>query len=98
MSKSNPELRFLAAADLDRLAALVFELSSQLHIERHRRMALEQALVAKGVLTHGDIDALAEDKDFLDTARAAADASLRKLLRILTESGDRQAPLRPEAP
>jgi hypothetical protein len=50
MSKRNPELKFLAAADLDRLAALVFELSAQLHIERHKRMALEQALLAKGVL------------------------------------------------
>ena len=98
MSKSNPELRFLAAADLDRLAALVFELSSQLHVERHRRMALEQALVAKVVLARGDLDALAEDRDFLDCARAEADASLRKLLRIITESGDRQGPLRPEAP
>lgn len=98
MSKSNPELKFLAAADLDRLAALVFELSSQLHIERHRRMALERALVARGALTQGDLDALAENKDFLDAARAEADASLRKLLRILAEGGDRQGPLRPEAP
>lgn len=98
MSKGNPELKFLAAADLDRLAALVFELSAQLHIERHKRMALEQALLAKGVITADDIAALAEDKPFLDTARDAADQSLRKLMRILAEDGDKQAPLRKEAP
>jgi hypothetical protein len=98
MSKSNPEPRFLAAADLDRLAALVFELSAQLHVERHRRMALEQALLAKGVLAAGDIAALADDKPFLDAARDEADRSLRKLMRILAEDGDRRAPLRKEAP
>ena len=98
MSKSNPELRFLAAADIDRLAALVFELSAQLHVERHRRMALEQALIAKNVVARGEIDALADDKGFLEAARAEADISLRKLMRILAESGDRQGPLRPEAP
>ena len=98
MSKSNPEFKFLAAGDLDKLAALVFELSSQLHVERHKRLALEQALVAKGVLARSDIDALAEDKSFLDAARAEADTSLRKLLRILAEAGDRQGPLRAEAP
>jgi hypothetical protein len=98
MSKRNPELKFLAAADLDRLAALVFELSAQLHIERHKRMALEQALVAKGVLATTEIAALADDRTFLDAARDEADQSLRKLMRILSEDGDKQAPLRKEAP
>jgi hypothetical protein len=98
MSKETPELRFLAAADLDRLAALVFELSAQLHIERHQRMALEAALIAKGTLAPGDIARLAEDQGFLTEARAAADQSLRKLMRILAEDDDRKAPLRPEIP
>ena len=98
MSKDMPELRFLAAADLDRLAALVFELSAQLHVERHQRMALEAALIAKGTLEAGEIARLAEDQDFLTTARDAADQSLRKLMRILAEDGDRKTPLRPETP
>ncbi len=92
-----PELRLLAAADLDRLAALVFELSAQLHIERHQRMALEAALLAKGALEAGDLARLADDEKFLSAARDAADQSLRKLMRILAEDGDRKAPLRPEA-
>jgi hypothetical protein len=95
--KAQPELAFLEGADLDRLAALVFELSSQLHAERHRRMALERALVAKGVVGEAEIAALADDQAFLGTAREAADRSLRKLLRILSEDGDRRAPLRKEA-
>lgn len=98
MSKPTPELRFLAAADLDRLAALVFELSAQLHIERHQRMALEATLIAKRALTADDIARLAEDQGFLTEARTAADQSLRKLMRILAEDGDRKTPLRPETP
>ncbi|MEY4681254.1 MAG: hypothetical protein RLZZ276_2903 [Pseudomonadota bacterium] len=94
---AQPELAFLQGADLDRLAALVFELSSQLHVERHRRMALERALVAKGVVTEAEVAALAEDQAFLGAAREAADRSLRKLLRILAEDGGRRAPLRKEA-
>ncbi len=95
--KAPPELAVLEGVDIDRLAALVFELSSQLHVERHRRMALERALVAKGVVAEADLAALAEDQAFLGAARDAADRSLRKLLRILAEDGDRRAPLRKEA-
>ena len=95
--RAQPELSFLEGADIDRLAALVFELSSQLHAERHRRMALERVLVAKGVVGEAEIAALADDQAFLGTAREAADRSLRKLLRILSEDGDRRAPLRKEA-
>ncbi|MFM8679172.1 MAG: hypothetical protein ACKOGH_06110 [Alphaproteobacteria bacterium] len=95
--KAQAELSFLDGIDVDRLAALVFELSSQLHVERHRRMALERALVAKGVVAEAEVAALAEDQAFLGAAREAADRSLRKLLRILAEDGDRRAPLRKEA-
>lgn len=47
--------RYLGAADLDTLAALVMELAAQLHAERHRRIALEQALAARGIVASGDI-------------------------------------------
>jgi len=96
--KPLPEPRFLQGGDVDRLAALVFELAAQVHVERHRRMALEQVLRAQGVLAPDALDALASDETFLAAARAEADRSLRKLLRILSEDGDRRAPLRAEAP
>ncbi|MBL8701190.1 MAG: hypothetical protein JNK67_22630 [Alphaproteobacteria bacterium] len=97
MSKALDEFRFLATGDLDRLAALVFELSSQLHVERHKRMALEKALLARGVLAEADIAGLADDPAFLATARDEADRSLRKMMRVLAEDGDRRTPLRNEA-
>ena len=97
MSKALDEFRFLAAGVLDRLAALVFELSAQLHVERHKRMALEKALLARGVLAESDIAGLVEDQTFLATARDEADRSLRKMMRVLAEDGDRRTPLRNEA-
>lgn len=97
MSKSLDELRFLAAGDVDRLAALVFELSAQLHVERHKRMALERALIARGALAESDIAGLVEDQAFLASARDEADRSLRKMMRVIAEDGDRRTPLRNEA-
>jgi hypothetical protein len=99
MSKAKrlPESKLLAAPDLDRLAAVVFELAAQLHVERQRRMALETLLVAKGFAPAAELEALAEDPRFLVTTRAAADRSLRKIMRILTEDGDKRRPLRGES-
>ena len=48
--------------DTETLAALVMELGSQLHIERARRVALEEALAAAGVLTQEAICAAGSDR------------------------------------
>jgi hypothetical protein len=80
------------------LAALIFELASQLHIERTRRLALEAALACSGTVTPAAIEALTEDAAFRAQAGNAADLSVRKLLRVLSESADERVPLRAEAP
>lgn len=92
------EPSFLEGVDADRLAGLVMELASQLHIERQRRMALEHVLAEKGVIDRAALEALADDPKFLAAARAELDRSLRQMLRIVTEAGDKRAPLRAEAP
>jgi hypothetical protein len=84
--------------DSSRLAALIFELASQLHIERSRRLALEAVLVRRGVLAAAEIDALVEDAAWRRQASEAADLAVRKLLLVLSESDDARAPLRAEAP
>ena len=80
--------------DPERLAGLVFELASQLHAERARRIALEQALVNAGVLTAGAVEAAAP------AARAETSAALDKamhgLLRVMAESADPRTPIRHE--
>lgn len=81
----------------DRLAALLMELAAQLHAERQHRMALEEVLVRRGAVARDEIEAMAGDADFLGSARSALDANLRRLLRIMAESGDSRGPLRKEA-
>lgn len=79
------------------LAALLFELASQLHIERARRMALEAALASRALVSRDQIEALADQPTLRSESAAQADESVRKLLRILSESRDPRTPLRGEA-
>ena len=86
----------LGELDNARLAALLFELASQLHLERTHRLALEAALVRRGLVTLADIEAAAENEAFRKKSSEAADLAVRKLLRVLSESPDERAPLRAE--
>lgn len=88
---------YLGDASIDQLATLVLELASQLHVERQRRMAIETLLARKGLLDPAALDAMAAEDGFNAEARAALDGNLRRLLRIMTESGDPRGPLRAEA-
>lgn len=80
------------------LASLLFELASQLHIERARRMALEAALAQRSLLTAQEIEQAGASPTFQQEACSAADQAIRKLLRVLSESPDERVPLRAEAP
>jgi len=86
----------LGELDNATLASLVFELASQLHIERAFRLALEAALMRRGLLQRGEIEGAANDTACRDAALQAADLSVRKLVRALSESPDERAPLRAE--
>jgi hypothetical protein len=88
---------YLRGVSPDQLAALVFELAAQLHVERTERLALQTALERAGVIAPGATQALADDAALLGSARDQLDRSVRALLRIVTEAGDAKAPLRPEA-
>jgi hypothetical protein len=96
---SRDELSFLTEkTSADTLAQLVMDLGAQLHAERQARLALEEALVRQGVLAPAAIEALADDPAFLARARGELDRSMARLIRIMTEAGDRYGPLRDEAP
>lgn len=81
---------------LDRLCALVFELASALHVERQQRMALQEALSRQGVVTQAALDGLVGDAAFRAKVHAELDGSMARLLRVLTERGTPQGPLRAE--
>ena len=78
------------------LGALILELASQLHIERTRRLALEAALTDAGVVAPATIEKIGEQAAVREQAAKAADQSVRKLLRVLSDSKDERVPLRAE--
>ena len=82
--------------DAERLAGLVFELASQLQVERSQRVALELALERAGVLKPDAVAALAGDDELRRRSGNELDQAMAKLLRVLTESADARGPLRGE--
>jgi hypothetical protein len=78
----------------DKLAALIFELASQLHVERVRRLALETAMIRAGLISETGLESLADDDAFIARSRAALDEAMDKLMRVLTENADPRMPLR----
>ncbi len=83
------------APSLEQLTALVFELASQLHVERARRLALQAALEDAGFLASGALDAAASAA-VRARAAAALDQAMRGMMRVLTENDDPRRPLRAE--
>ena len=82
------------APDSAQLAGLVFELASQLHVERCRRMALEAALADAGVLCAGAVEAAGAGPAFAPAAAQGLDRAMAALMRVLTEDADERTPLR----
>lgn len=72
-----PELRALGSAQVDQLAAMVFELAGQLHEERARVRELERRL------------AMPSDADLSDELNR----SIARLLAVATERDDARSPL-----
>jgi phage-related minor tail protein len=85
-----------AAPTTDQLTGLVFELASQLHVERARRLALEAALEAAGAIAPGAADRIAAQAALRERTNAALDRSMAGIMRVLTEAADPRSPLRQE--
>ena len=85
------------APTLEQLTGLVFELASQLHVERARCIALEGALEEAGVLMPGAPDRAASQPNIRIRAAAALDRAMAGMMRVVTEDADPRTPLRGEA-
>lgn len=86
---------FIPMPDTDRLAGLVFELASQLHVERAQRLALEAALVRAGLIGADARERMLDDAECSRRTREALEESMSRLMRVLTERADPRTPLRP---
>jgi UDP-N-acetyl-D-mannosaminuronic acid transferase (WecB/TagA/CpsF family) len=83
--------------DTESLVGLVMELGSQLHIERARRVALEEALLAAGVLTREAIGVAGSDPAVRERTQKLLEDSIGKLVAVLTEDPDPRVPLRKQS-
>jgi hypothetical protein len=86
-----------AMPDVERLTGLVFELASQLHAERARRIALEQTLAEAGALPDGWEASFQADERYSERCQAALDDAMARMMQIMAESTDPRTPLRREA-
>lgn len=90
------DITFFADPDVDRAVGLIMELAAQLHVERQRRIALEELLSHTGVLDPADLEALGEEDRSRERARTELERSMRQLMRVMTEDGGPEAPIRDE--
>ncbi|WP_433533158.1 hypothetical protein ACQPYA_14745 [Micromonospora sp. CA-263727] len=77
-----------------KLFDLVLQLSTELHVTRQRLLAVEALLVRRDVLGAGDVDGFEPSHDEQQLLGAERDALLARLMRILTEDGPAEHPLR----
>ena len=83
--------------DVERLTGLVFELASQLHAERARRLALEQVLEQAGLLPDGWEQSFQPSDRYRERCQGALDDAMQRMMQIMAESKDPRTPLRHEA-
>ncbi len=81
---------------LDRAMGLVFQLGAELHVATQRLHALEALLVEHGVLTVGELDSYQPQGEVAEKLASVRDATMGRLLRVITEDGPSQHPLRDE--
>ncbi len=90
------EVHYFADPQLDRAVGLVMQLAAELHVTTQRLHALEQLLVASGVIEQGALDAFQPDEAQRERLTAVRDGAMGRLLRVLTEDGPAEHPLRDE--
>lgn len=82
------EFTYFADPQTDRLVSLVWQLAAELDVTRQRLAAVEELLVRSGAIEPGTVDAGIPDS-------AVRDDLLDRLMRVVTEYGPAEHPLRP---
>jgi hypothetical protein len=91
---TTPEFDYFGSPHVSKLVDLVLQLGTELHVTSQRVRALEMLLVRNGTLTPGAVDGFVPDtreQEHLDSAR---DLLMARILRIVTEDGPAEHPLR----
>jgi len=90
------EVHYFEDPNLDKAVGLIMQLASEVHVLTQRLHALEAALARKGALDAGTVDAFVPDEGERERFEAMRDTMVARLLRVLTEDGPAEHPLRDE--
>jgi hypothetical protein len=90
------EVHYFSDPQLDRAMGLIMQLAAELHVTTQRLHALEQMLVANGALAAGELDAFQPDVEQRKHLESIRDGAMERILRVLTEDGPAEHPLRDE--
>jgi hypothetical protein len=88
------EFRYLESPQTGKLLDLVLQLATDLHVASNRIRVLEAALVRTGTLTEGQVDGFEPTAPEAEVLTSARDAMMGRLIRIITERGPAEHPLR----
>jgi hypothetical protein len=88
------EFDYLRSRETSKLLDLVLQMATELHVTRQRERALEAVLVRRGVLAADEIDTFRPTEDEAWVLERERDGLTRRILRIITEAGPAEHPLR----
>lgn len=88
------EPTYFADPQTDRLVSLVWQLTGELQVTRHRLAALEALLVRSGTLQAGALDGFAPTEAESAGLARHRDSYLDRLARVVAEAGPAEHPLR----
>lgn len=88
------EHQYLESHQTAKLFDLVLQLATDLHVTSHRLRALESLLVRKDVIAVGELDHFQPSDDEAAVLDLARTDYMARLVRIITENGPAEHPLR----
>lgn len=88
------EFEYLSTTETSKLFDLVLQLATDLHVTNHRLNVLEMVLAKVGALSCDAVETFEPDADQAAALDASREARLGRLLRIITETGPAEHPLR----
>ncbi|WP_329612263.1 hypothetical protein OG244_02155 [Streptomyces brevispora] len=88
------EFDYFRDRNIGKLFDLLLQVGTELHVTDQRLHAMEALLVRHGGLNDGELDALRPTEDEQRVLDARREAAVARLMRIITESGPAERPLR----
>jgi hypothetical protein len=88
------ELQYFSSPQTGKLVDLVLQLATDLHVTSNRVRVLEAALVRAGTLSDGQVDTFEPTAAEAEILNSSRDAIMNRLMRIITERGPAEHPLR----